>query len=90
MLAIWLAHRTHKARSDTLEAVAMDSMTLLLFVVPLLLGMATGAVKFMRFVGFVAGGRKRTPTSRGRNYGDQLSFDERVAERLRELDRDRS
>jgi len=67
----------------------MDSMTLLLFVVPLLFGMATGTVKFMRFVGFVAGGGKR-PSSRGRDYGDQMSFDERVAEKLRELERDRS
>jgi hypothetical protein len=66
----------------------MDSTTLLLFVVPLLLGLVFNAVKIMRFIGFVAGGGKRA-SSRGRGYEDQMSFDERVAERLRELDRDR-
>ena len=71
-----------------LKALAMDSTTLLLFVVPLLLGIVFNAAKFMRFVGKVAGGGKRQ-TARGRSFDDQLSFDERVAERLRELDRDR-
>jgi len=45
-------------------------------------------MKFMRFVGFVAGGGKKS-APRGRNYEDQMSFDERVAERLRELDSER-
>jgi len=51
------------------------------------LGVIFNAVKFMRFIGFVTGGAKRAG-SRGRSYEDQLSFDERVAQRLRELDRD--
>ena len=66
----------------------MDSTTILLVIVPLALGLVFNAVKFMRFIGFVTGGRKRS-NGRGRNYEDQLSFDERVAERLRQLDRDR-
>jgi hypothetical protein len=66
----------------------MDSTTLLLVVGPLVLGLALNAVKFMRFVGFVAGGGKRKPIP-GRSYEDQMSFDERVAERLRELERGR-
>jgi hypothetical protein len=65
----------------------MDSTTLLLVIVPLLLGLVFNAVKFIRFIGFVAGGGKRT-ASRGRRFDDQASFDERVAERLRELERE--
>jgi len=72
-----------------LKAIAMDSTTLLLFVVPLLLGFVFNAVKLMRFIGFVAGGGKRA-NARGRSYEDKMSFDERVAERLRELERERS
>lgn len=68
----------------------MDSTTLLLFVVPLLLTMVGGAIKFMRFVGFVAGRGKRPASGSRRDFGEQLSFDERVAQRLRELDRDRA
>jgi F0F1-type ATP synthase assembly protein I len=64
----------------------MDSTTLLLVIVPLLLGIIGGAVKFMRIVGFVAGGGKR-PARRSRGHDDQMSFDERLAERLRELER---
>ena len=71
-----------------LKAFAMDSTTILLFVVPLLLGFLVNAVKFMRFIGFVAGGGRRAKTH-GRGYQDQMSFDERVAERLRELERER-
>ncbi|MCL6741272.1 hypothetical protein LZ518_09035 [Sphingomonas sp. RB56-2] len=70
------------------KAPVMDTTSLLLFVVPLLLGLIFNAAKFMRFIGRVAGGGKRQAI-RGRSYDDQLSFDERVAERLRELDRDR-
>ena len=65
----------------------MDSATLLLLIVPLVLGVIFNAVKFLRFIGFVTGGAKRAGP-RGRSYEDQLSFDERVAQRLRELDRD--
>lgn len=65
----------------------MDSTTLLLVVVPLVLGLVFNAVKFMRFIGFVASGGKK-PGSRGRDFEDQMSFDERVAARLRELDRE--
>ena len=65
----------------------MDSTTLLLIIVPLLLGLVFNAVKFMRFIGFVAGGGKRAG-SRTQSFEDLMSFDERVAERLRELERD--
>ena len=70
------------------KAIAMDSTTLLLLIVPIVLGLVFNAVKFMRFIGFVAGGRKKS-SQRGRSYDDQLSFDERLAEKLRELERDR-
>lgn len=66
----------------------MDSTTLLLVIVPLLLGFVAGAVRFMRFIGFVAGGGKR-PTTASRNLDNYMSFDERVAERLRELEQGR-
>jgi hypothetical protein len=64
----------------------MDSTTLLLVVVPLLLGLVTGAFKFMRLVGWMTGSRRRTaPRS---SYSDDLrSFDERLAEKLRELEK---
>ncbi|HTK58687.1 MAG TPA: hypothetical protein VL336_06865 [Sphingomicrobium sp.] len=68
--------------------MGLDSSTLLLVVVPLVLGLVFNAVKFMRFIGYVAGGRKRA-TTRGRSYENEMSFDERVAERLRELERGR-
>jgi F0F1-type ATP synthase assembly protein I len=64
----------------------MDSTTIWLVIVPLVLGVIFNAVKFMRFIGFVAGGGRR-PNPRGRSYEDQMSFDERLAEKLRELDR---
>ena len=70
------------------KVIVMDSTTLLFFVVPLVLGFAFNAVKFMRFIGFVASGGRKSNT-RGRDFDKQMSFDERVAERLRELDRDR-
>jgi len=62
----------------------MDSTTLLLVVLPILVAVVSGAVKFMRLVGFVASGGKPT-ASRGRNFENPMSFDERVAERLREM-----
>lgn len=65
----------------------MDTSTLLLFVVPLLLGLVFNAVRFMRFIGFLAGGGRRAG-SRGSSLDDHLSFDERVAERLRDLERE--
>ena len=68
--------------------MGLDSTTLLLVVVPLVLGLVFNAVKLMRFIGFVAGGGKRAKVP-GRSYEDQMSFDQRVAERLRELERDR-
>ena len=64
----------------------MDSTTLLLFVVPLLLVLVTGAFKFMRLLGWLTSSRRRTvPRS---SYSDDLrSFDERLAEKLRELEK---
>jgi hypothetical protein len=66
----------------------LDSTTLLLFAVPLLLGFIFNAVKFMRFIGLVVGGGKKS-NQRSRSYCDQMSFDERLAERLRELEQER-
>jgi hypothetical protein len=66
----------------------MDSTTLLFFVVPLVLGFVFNAVKFMRFIGYLTGGRRRS--AGGQSRTDVLSFDERVAERLRDLERERS
>jgi hypothetical protein len=64
----------------------MDTATLLFIAVPLALGLVFNAVRFMRFVGFLAGaGRRATSGNRGT---DGLSFDDRVAERLRELERE--
>lgn len=65
----------------------MDSTTLLLVIVPLVLGLAFNGMKFMRFIGFVARGGKKS-ASRGHSYEDEMSFDQRVAERLRELERE--
>jgi len=67
----------------------MDSTTILLVIVPLVLGLVFHAVKFMRFIGFVAGGGRR-PAARNAQPDAHLSFDERVAERLRELERNRN
>jgi hypothetical protein len=65
----------------------MDSTTLLLLVVPLVLGLIFNAVKFMRFIGFLMGARRKAG-AHGLGGDDHLSFDERVAERLRDLDRE--
>ena len=65
----------------------MDTITLLI-VASLVLGLIFNAMKLMRFIGFVAGaGRRSSP--RGRDFDDVQSFDQRLADRLRELDRDR-
>jgi hypothetical protein len=66
----------------------MDSTSILLIAVPLVLGVVLSAVRFMRFIGFLTGARRRTS---GGAYGESLlSFDERLAERLRELERGNS
>ena len=66
----------------------MDSTTIWLVIVPLVLGLIFNAMKFMRFIGFVAGGGKRvSPPSR--SYEELKSFDERLAEKLRELENQR-
>jgi len=64
----------------------MDTITLLLFVVPLVLGLVFSAVKFIRFIGSVASGGRRTSALASQMDG-HLSFDERLAERLGELER---
>ena len=61
-------------------------MITLLVVASLVLGLIFNAMKFMRFIGFLAGSGRRTSAS-GRDFDNQQSFDERLAERLRELDR---
>jgi hypothetical protein len=65
----------------------MDSATLLLFVVPVVLGLVFNAAKFMRFIGLVAS-RGQSSDTRAKYAEGHLSFDERLAERLRELDRE--
>jgi hypothetical protein len=66
----------------------MDSTSILLIAVPLVLGIVLSAVRFMRFIGFLTGTRRRTS---GGAYGEGLlSFDERLAERLRELEQGNS
>ena len=62
----------------------MDSTSLLLTAALLLVGLFTAAFKFLRFVGVVTGGTRRAAE---RHPEGHLSFDERVAERLRELER---
>lgn len=76
-----------KWRLVGMKVIAMDSTTLLLVIVPLVLGLIFNAVKFMRFIGYVASGGRRTSARANRSDG-HLSFDQRVAERLRELDRE--
>ena len=65
----------------------MDSTTLMLIVVPLMMGLVFNAMRFMRFVGFLTGARRRLSSGSIRGE-DHLSFDERVAERLRDLERE--
>jgi hypothetical protein len=69
------------------KVTVMDSATLLLFVVPLALGLFFGAARFMRLIGFVAS-RGQSSDVRAKYAEGHLSFDERLAERLRELDRE--
>jgi hypothetical protein len=67
----------------------MDTMTLLFFVLPLLMGLVTGAFKFMKLVGFLSGGARRNNRARPSYADNHQSFDERVAEKLRELESQR-
>jgi len=62
----------------------MDSTSLLLTSALLLVGLFTGAFKFMRFIGTMTGGNRRAAE---RHPEGHLSFDQRLAERLRELER---
>lgn len=65
----------------------MDTTGLLLTAALLLAGLVTGAFKFMRFVGTMTGGTRRAAE---RHPEGHLSFDQRIAERLRELERGQS
>jgi hypothetical protein len=69
------------------EGAGMDSTTLLLIIVPLFLGLIFNAVRFMRFIGFLTGARRRS-SLQGLGEDSLLSFDERLAERLRQLERE--
>ena len=62
----------------------MNSATLLLVVGTIVLGLIYNAMRFMRFVGFLTGAGRR---AHGRHSDSLMSFDERLAERLRELER---
>jgi hypothetical protein len=66
----------------------MDSTSLLLTIALLVLGLFGGALRFMRFLGTLTGAERK---SKMRNHYPEshLSFDERIAERMRELDCDR-
>ena len=63
----------------------MNSATLLLVVGTIVLGLIYNAMRFMRFVGFLTGAGRRAQL--GRHPESLMSFDERLAERLRELER---
>jgi hypothetical protein len=63
----------------------MDSTSLLLTAAILLVALFTGAFKFMRMIGTLSGGGRRAAE---RHPDGHLSFDERLAERLRELERE--
>ncbi len=66
----------------------MDSNMLLLIGLSLVMGLALNAMRFMRLVRFLTGADRKAKLRK--DYPDaHLSFDERVAERLRELDRGR-
>ena len=65
----------------------MDSTGLLLTAALLLVGLVGGAFKFMRAVGTITGGSRRAAE---RHPDGHLSFDQRVAEKLRELERDQN
>jgi hypothetical protein len=65
----------------------MDSTSLLLTLALLVLGLFAGAYRFMRFLGFLTGTESKAKM-RSLYPESHLSFDERVAERLRELGRD--
>ena len=63
----------------------MDMITML-FIASMGLGLVFNAMKFMRFINSMSrAGRVKS----ARGYDDQRSFDDRLAERLRELERDR-
>ena len=63
----------------------MDSITLLI-IASLVLGLVFNAMRFMRFIGFVTGAGRRA-NSGGRSFEELQSFDNRLAERLRQLER---
>jgi len=66
----------------------MDSLTIMLIAGSLVLAVVLNAMKLMRFINFLTGAGRRAPTQ-GRHYESQMSFDDRLAEKLRELERDR-
>jgi hypothetical protein len=63
----------------------MDSLTLLI-IASLVLGLVFNAMRFMRFIGFVTGAGRRSHSG-GRSFDDLQSFDDRLAERLRQMER---
>ncbi len=66
----------------------MDSNSLMLTVGVLFISVLLSAFQFMRFVGTLTGSDRKAKM-RGLYPDSHLSFDERVAERMREMDRDR-
>ncbi len=63
----------------------MDSITLLI-IASLVLGLVFNAMRFMRFIGFVTSAGRRS-NSGGRSFEELQSLDDRLAERLRQLER---
>ena len=61
----------------------MESTSLLLLAGMILLGIVLNAMRFMRFVGFLTGSRRR---AYGRQPESLMSFDQRLADRLRDLE----
>ena len=66
----------------------MDSNSIMLSVGIAVLALFAGAFRFMRFIGFLTG-TERKAKIRGNYPESHLSFDERIAERMRELERER-
>lgn len=66
----------------------MDSTGTLLTIVVLVLSLVVGAFRFMRFVRSLTGSDHKAKM-RQLHPESHLSFDERVAERMRELERER-
>lgn len=64
----------------------IDGNFMLLFAIGVGITLLLNALRIMRLITFLTGGRARTPTAASMP-DSHLSFDERVAERMRELEK---